>query len=71
MLESLWDSIQSLLGIGESQPSTLQVTMRAITTVVVTIVVVRLGSKRLIGKGTAFDFIVAIIIHMKCLIFIV
>jgi uncharacterized membrane protein YcaP (DUF421 family) len=36
--------------------------LRAVLTFVVTLAIVRLGDKRLFGKGTAFDFVVAIMI---------
>ena len=53
---------QSLLGIGADELTPGQMALRAVLTFVITVVIVRLGNKRLFGKGTAFDLVVAIMI---------
>ena len=53
---------QSLLGIGAEELTPDQMALRAVLTFVITVAIVRLGNKRLFGKGTAFDLVVAIMI---------
>src|SRR5215207_3310251 len=53
---------QSLLGIGAEELTPGQMALRAVLTFVLTVAIVRLGNKRLFGKGTAFDLVVAIMI---------
>ena len=53
---------QSLLGIGAEDLTPGQMALRAVLTFVMTVAIVRLGNKRLFGKGTAFDLVVAIMI---------
>ena len=62
MLDESWELIQTLLGLDAESLNAGQMAARAVLTFVVTIAVVRLGDKRLFGKGTAFDIIVAIMI---------
>ncbi|MGC5332239.1 DUF421 domain-containing protein [Micromonospora sp. DT62] len=52
--------LQSLLGIGAEELNPGQMALRAILTFVVSVAIVRLGHKRLFGKATAFDLVVAI-----------
>ncbi|TDC44109.1 YetF domain-containing protein [Micromonospora sp. KC213] len=53
--------LESLLGIGAEELNPGQMALRAVSTFVVALAIVRLGHKRLFGKATAFDLIVAII----------
>jgi uncharacterized membrane protein YcaP (DUF421 family) len=62
MPETPWELIRSLLGLDAAELSPGQMAARALVTFVVTIVIIRLGDKRLFGKGTTFDIIVAIMI---------
>ena len=62
MLETTWEFVRTLLGLGASELNAGQVALRAVLTFVVTVAVVRLGDKRLFGKGTAFDLVVSIMI---------
>lgn len=62
MTDSPWDIMRSLLGLDAERLGAGQMALRALLTFIVTIAVVRLGDKRLFGKGTAFDIIVAIMI---------
>ncbi|MCL7456394.1 YetF domain-containing protein [Micromonospora echinofusca] len=52
--------LQSLLGIGAEELNPGQMALRAALTFVVAVAIVRLGHKRLFGKATAFDLVVAI-----------
>ena len=54
--------LQSLLGIGADELNAGQMALRAVLTFAVTVAMVRLGHKRLFGKGTAFDLVVAIMV---------
>jgi uncharacterized membrane protein YcaP (DUF421 family) len=56
------DAIESILGLDADSLNAGQMAVRAVLTFAVTIAIVRLGAKRLFGKGTAFDYIVAIMI---------
>ncbi len=62
MVDDGADLIGSLLGLGVDDLSASQMALRAVLTFVVTLAVIRLGDKRLFGKGTAFDIITAIMI---------
>jgi uncharacterized membrane protein YcaP (DUF421 family) len=53
---------ESLLGVAAEELSPGQMAVRAVLTFVITVAIVRLGNKRLFGKGTAFDLVVAIMI---------
>ncbi|MGC5322344.1 DUF421 domain-containing protein [Micromonospora arida] len=52
--------LRSLVGIGADNLNPGQMALRAVLTFVVAVIIVRLGHKRLFGKGTAFDLVVAI-----------
>jgi uncharacterized membrane protein YcaP (DUF421 family) len=52
----------TLFGDVDTDLNALQMSMRAIVTFVVTVAVIRIGNKRLFGKGTAYDTVVAIMI---------
>jgi uncharacterized membrane protein YcaP (DUF421 family) len=62
----MWSEIQGVLdtlfGNIDTDLNAAQMSMRAIVTFVVTVAVVRVGNKRLFGKGTAYDTVVAIMI---------
>ena len=62
MLDATWDLVRTLLGLGASELNAGQMALRAVLTFAVTVAIVRLGDKRLFGKGTAFDLVVAIMI---------
>jgi hypothetical protein len=50
------------LGAGEEQLNAAQMALRAVVVYVVTVIIVRLGKKRFMGQGTAFDVILGIIL---------
>ncbi len=56
------DAIDTLLGLDADSLNAGQMAVRAVLTFAVTVAIIRFGSKRLFGKGTAFDYIVAIMI---------
>lgn len=55
MLDSGWGLILDLMGIGDQNLSSSEMAFRAVATFIVTLALVRLGDKRMFGKGTAFD----------------
>jgi uncharacterized membrane protein YcaP (DUF421 family) len=64
MIEMLWEQFQSLLGLG-SDVGTVgigQMALRTIVIYLVTLAIVRLGSKRFLSESTAFDVIVSIML---------
>ena len=64
MLQTTWDAFQSLLGLNlDTQDLNAgHMAVRAVLTFAFTIAILRFGAKRLFNKGTAFDYIVAIMI---------
>jgi len=61
-MEPLISFGKSILGIGVDELSTLQILARCLAIYIIGIALVRMGNKRFIGKMTAFDTIIAIII---------
>ena len=64
MLQAVGEQLQAWLGLGQdvADVNAGQMALRAIIIFAFTLVIVRLGSKRFLDKGTAFDFIVAIML---------
>lgn len=64
MPQWLSDPVRALLGLGRdvADVNAAQMAVRTVVVYAVTLVLVRLGSKRLLSKATAFDFIVAIML---------
>jgi uncharacterized membrane protein YcaP (DUF421 family) len=62
MLDTIKNLADELLGMSAEELSPGQMAFRAVLTFVVTVVIIRLGNKRLFGKGTAFDLVVSIMI---------
>jgi uncharacterized membrane protein YcaP (DUF421 family) len=63
MPQWLSDSVQALLGL-DRELADINVAQMAVRTVIVyavMVIIVRLGHKRLLGKATAFDYVVAIL----------
>ncbi|MGZ8284905.1 MAG: DUF421 domain-containing protein [Allosphingosinicella sp.] len=57
------DLLEMLLGPGgETELTALQMGARALVVYVVTLVIIRLGKKRFMGRATAFDVIVGIVL---------
>lgn len=62
MLNDLRDLFNQLFGEISTDLTVWNMALRAVVTFVVTVAVIRAGNKRLFGKGTAFDTVVAIMI---------
>jgi uncharacterized membrane protein YcaP (DUF421 family) len=64
MPQWLSEPVRALLGLEKdiADVNAAQMALRAVIVYAVTLVIVRLGSKRLLSKATAFDFIVAIML---------
>ena len=60
MTDRMMSLLRTLLGIGADELNAGQMALRAVLTFVVALVIVRLGHKRLFGKATAFDLVVAV-----------
>ena len=56
------EQIQQLLWIGEDSLQWYQVTLRALIVYIAALAMVRIGEKRFMGKNTAFDIILGIIL---------
>lgn len=61
-MEDLLSFLDSLFGIEADELNTIHVLSRTVVIYMVGIALVRIGNKRFVGKMTAFDFILAIII---------
>jgi uncharacterized membrane protein YcaP (DUF421 family) len=59
-----WEQAQTLLGIGRevADVNALQMALRTVVIYAFTLAIIRLGSKRFLGKASAFDTIVGIMI---------
>lgn len=64
MPQWLSEPVQVLLGLENdaTQVNAVQMAVRTVVVYAVTLLIVRLGSKRMLSKATAFDFIVAIML---------
>lgn len=62
MIEEIWRGISDLIGVGSDDLTVWQVGLRALMIYVTAIVLVKLGEKRFMGKNTAFDMILGIIL---------
>lgn len=64
MLQAVWEQFQTLLGLGRdvAEVSALQMALRTFIIYGFTLAIVRLGSKRFLGKASAFDVIVGIML---------
>jgi len=63
----MWEiqnTVLTLLGLGvESKELTfLQISMRGVVVLIATLIIVRLGQKRSLGKKTAFDAVLLVIL---------
>ena len=64
MVSDLFHLLENMLGLGSqaSQLGILQMSMRAVVIFLATLVLVRLGEKRFLGKNAAFDVILGVIL---------
>ncbi|MDX1656480.1 MAG: DUF421 domain-containing protein, partial [Candidatus Competibacteraceae bacterium] len=61
-IQGLWEGLSRVLGLEVDELSLGQMALRAVVVYAVALVVVRLGKKRFLGKNTAFDFILGIML---------
>jgi uncharacterized membrane protein YcaP (DUF421 family) len=64
MLQTLWEQLQILLGLGRDvgDVDAVQMALRTIVIYAFSLLIVRLGSKRFLSEATAFDVIVGIML---------
>ena len=64
MAETLWTHLQALLDLSSdpADPDAASMALRTVVVYAFTLVIVRLGSRRLLAKPSAFDVIVAIMV---------
>jgi uncharacterized membrane protein YcaP (DUF421 family) len=62
MLWEIWSGFEGLLGIEAEELSLRQMIVRALVVYLVGLALVRVGEKRFLGKSTAFDVLLAIIL---------
>ncbi len=64
MLQDLWELLNGMLGLGQeaNDLGAGQMAIRAVLVYAFTLLVIRLGSKRFLGKATAFDVILGIVV---------
>jgi uncharacterized membrane protein YcaP (DUF421 family) len=56
------EHIQQILGVGSDSLNWYQVALRALIVYIAALIMVRVGEKRFLGKNTAFDVIIGIIL---------
>lgn len=61
-MQELWSSLSELIGVGNDELTVWQVALRALLIYVTAILLVKIGEKRFMGKSTAFDMILGIIL---------
>src|SRR5919202_2500634 len=64
MLQTLWDQLQTLLALGRDvgDVGAVQMALRTVVIYALSLLIVRLGSKRFLSEATAFDVIVGIML---------
>ena len=64
MMQQLWASIEWLLGlqVSQTQLSSGQMIVRAVVVYLAVLMMIRVGEKRLLGKSTAFDVVLSVIL---------
>lgn len=62
MLQEIWNGISDVLGLGVDNLSIWQIGLRGFIIYVTAILLVKIGEKRFMGKNTAFDMILGIIL---------
>jgi uncharacterized membrane protein YcaP (DUF421 family) len=60
MVTTLWMELQALLELDQEGPGIVAMALRTVIIYAATLLIVRLGSRRLLAKPSAFDVIVAI-----------
>lgn len=62
MLQEITSSLRDLIGSADGDLTVLQMALRALVIYLSAVVLVRIGQKRFMGKNTAFDMILGIIL---------
>ena len=62
MLQEIWRNVSEVIGLGNDELTIWQIALRALIIYVTAILLVKLGEKRFMGKNTAFDMILGIIL---------
>lgn len=64
MIQAIWEQIQALLALGRDvqDVGSIAMVLRTIVIYVFALVIVRIGSMRLLSRASAFDFIVSIML---------
>lgn len=62
MLQEITSSMRDFIGSADGDLTVLQMTLRALVIYLSAVVLVRIGQKRFMGKNTAFDMILGIIL---------
>lgn len=62
MFQEIWKGIEELVGLGYEELTVWQMGLRAIIIYITAILLVKIGEKRFMGKNTAFDMILGIIL---------
>src|SRR5690606_2785210 len=61
-MHEVLEALRELIGAGDDELDSLQMALRALIIYITAILLVRLGQKRFMGKNTAFDVILGIIL---------
>ena len=64
MLVAIWDELQTLLGVGiaGNDLDSVQMVIRTLIVYLASLVLVRIGSRRLLTQSTAFDIVIGIML---------
>ena len=62
IIEEIGEGVSLILGLGTEELSLGQMTVRVPIVYITAVIVVRLGKKRFLGKNTAFDVIIGIML---------
>lgn len=62
MMHEILEALRELIGLGVDGLNSIQMALRALVIYITAILLVRLGQKRFMGKNTAFDVILGIIL---------
>jgi len=62
MLQEIWRNLGELIGAGSDSLTVWQMGLRALIIYIIAILLIKAGDKRFMGRNTAFDMILAIIL---------
>jgi uncharacterized membrane protein YcaP (DUF421 family) len=61
-MDGLWGSVERILGLRAEELGAWHMAVRALIVYVATLLMVRIGEKRFLGKSTAFDIVLGIMV---------